>query len=104
MRRLFADLLYEEMRLDDRIVLLTGDLGYGMWDKIRDTYSDRFFNVGSAEQLLIGSAVGLALENKIPICYSVTSFLLYRPFEFIRNYLNHEKIPVKLLGGGLNKD
>lgn len=104
MRRLFADLLYEEMKQDDRIILLTGDLGYGMWDKIRDTYSDRFLNVGSAEQLLIGSAVGLALENKIPICYSVTSFLLYRPFEFIRNYLNHEKIPVKLLGGGLNKD
>ena len=104
MRRLFAQLLHEEMKINKDIYLLTGDLGYGMWDKIRDDYPDRFYNVGSAEQLLIGAGVGLALQGKIPICYSVTSFLLYRPFEFIRNYLHHENIPVKLLGGGINKD
>lgn len=104
MRRLFAQLLHEEMKVNKDIYLLTGDLGYGMWDKIRDDFPERFFNVGSAEQLLIGAGVGLALDGKIPICYSVTSFLLCRPYEFIRNYLNHESIPVKLLGGGLYDD
>lgn len=104
MRKEFADLLFKEMGENKNIYLLTADLGYGMWDKIRDTYPDRFFNVGAAEQLLIGAGVGLALEGKTPVCYSVTSFLLCRPFEWIRNYLNHENIPVKLLGGGLNQD
>lgn len=104
MRREFAKLLHREMGSNDKICLLTADLGYGMWDKIRDDYPDRFYNVGAAEQLMIGIGIGLALEGKIPICYSVTSFLLYRPFEWIRNYVNHERIPVKLLGGGLNND
>jgi len=44
------------------------------------------------------------LEKKIPICYSITPFLLYRPFEFIRNFLHNEKIPVKLVGSGRDDD
>jgi transketolase len=38
------------------------------------------------------------------VVYSITPFVLYRPFEWIRNYLDHEKIPVKLVGGGRDKD
>jgi transketolase len=53
---------------------------------------------------MIGLGIGLAENNKIPICYSITPFLLYRPFEFIRNYINHENIPVKLVGSGRDKD
>lgn len=92
------------MSVNKDIILLTGDLGYGLWDKIKLDYPDRFFNVGSSEQLLVGASVGMALEGKIPFVYSITPFLLYRPFEFIRNYLNEEKIPVKLIGGGRDKD
>ena len=104
MRKKFSSLLYEEMAVNDKIVVLTGDLGYGLWDKIRLDYPDRFYNVGSAEQLMVGLAVGLAMEGKIPIVYSITPFVLYRPFELIRNYIDHEKIPVKLVGGGRDKD
>jgi transketolase len=46
----------------------------------------------------------MAMEGKIPFVYSITPFLLYRPFEFIRNYLDHEQVPVKLIGGGRGKD
>jgi transketolase len=46
----------------------------------------------------------MALNGKIPFVYSITTFLLYRPFETIRNYINHEKIPVKLIGGGRDRD
>jgi transketolase len=53
---------------------------------------------------MMGMASGLAMENKIPIVYSITPFAIYRPFEFIRNYLHHENIPVKILGGGRDKD
>jgi transketolase len=44
------------------------------------------------------------LDGKIPVVYSITSFAIYRPFELIRNYLNHENIPVKIVGGGRDKE
>jgi len=104
MRGWFAYELYQQMKKNKDIWLITGDLGYKMFDFIRDEMPDRFINTGAAEQSMIGIAVGLALEGKIPFVYSITPFLIYRPFETIRNYVNHEKIPVKLIGGGRNKD
>ena len=104
MRREFAKRLHHEMGKNKDIVLLTGDLGYGLWDRIRIDYPDRFYNVGSSEQLMLGMACGFAMEKKIPLVYSITPFLLYRPFEFIRNYIDHEKVAVKLVGGGRNRD
>jgi|TARA_R110002050_G_scaffold32108_3_gene82796 transketolase len=104
MRKEFASFLHEEMSHNEKIILLTGDLGYGLWDKVRLDYPDRFYNVMSSEQLMIGTAVGLAMEGFIPLAYSITPFLLYRPFELLRNYLHHEQIPVKLIGGGRDKD
>ena len=104
MRKEFATFLHKEMSYNDNIVLLTGDLGYGLWDKIKIDYPDRFYNVMSSEQLMLGAAVGLAMEGFIPIVYSITPFAIYRPFELLRNYLHHENIPVKIVGGGRNKD
>jgi len=104
MRRYFSELLHREMGQNKDIVLITGDLGYGLWDRIKIDYEDRFHNVGAAEQFMMGMASGMAMEGKIPVVYSITPFLLYRPFEFIRNYVDHEKVPVKLVGGGRGKD
>jgi len=104
MRLDFARLLNEQMKKNKDIVLLCGDVGYGLFDEVFDTYSNRSFNIGSSEQLMIGMACGMALEKKIPICYSITPFLLYRPFEFVRNFLHNEKIPVKLVGSGRDDD
>jgi transketolase len=104
MRRSFADILHEKMRKDDRIWVVTADMGYKMWDRVKMGFPKRFINAGAAEQVLVGIGVGLALEGKIPFLYSITPFLLYRPFETIRNYLNREKVPVKLVGSGRNRD
>ena len=98
------DLLFVEMSTNHNINVLTADLGFGVLDKIKDTYPDRYFNVGAAEQLLIGAGVGFAEEGKIPVCYSMSSFILYRPFEFLRNYVNADNIPGKLIGSVRDKD
>jgi transketolase len=103
-RKEFSARLHYEMGANEDIVVLTGDLGYGLWDRIKLDYPDRFFNFGSSEQLMVGAACGMAMEGKLPVVYSITPFLLYRPFEFIRNYVDHEKIAIKLVGGGRNKD
>lgn len=104
MRGWFAYELYKQMAKDERVWTVVGDLGYKMFDYIRRDFPQRFVNTGASEQSMIGIACGLALEGKIPVVYSITTFLLYRPFETIRNYVNHEKIQVKLVGSGRNRD
>jgi transketolase len=103
-RKTFVKLLHEEMKKNDKVVLLLGDLGYGHFDKIREEFPDRVFNPGAAEQLLLGMACGMSMEGKIPVCYSMTPFLLYRPFEVIRTFIDYEKIPVILAAAGRDKD
>jgi transketolase len=92
------------MKVDNKIQVVTADLGFGILDSVKTTFPDRFYNVGAAEQLMIGAAVGMAEQGLIPVCYSMSSFLLYRPFEFLRNYVNAENVPVKLIGSGRDKD
>ena len=96
MRGWFAYHLHARMLKDSHIWVVTGDLGYGMFDRI--------INVGAAEQLMMGVGVGLSIEGKIPVVYSITPFLLYRTLETIRNYVNREMINVKMVGGGRDRD
>lgn len=103
MRRDFHSLLLRYMEQDPRIVLITGDLGFGMFDRVAERFPARFHNVGAAEQLMLGVAVGLALDGYIPVTYTITPFY-WRCAEFIRNYADHEQIAVKLVGGGRNRD
>ena len=104
MRRHFVKLIKNKLLDDEKIHLLTADLGYGMYNDFPKLYPNQFHNVGAAEQLMVGAGIGLSLGGKIPLCYSIAPFVLYRPFEFLRNYLNYEKIPVKLVGAGRDKD
>lgn len=104
MRGWFAYELYQQMKKNKAIYLIVGDLGYRVFDDIRRDFPERFINTGAAEQAMMGIAVGLALEGKIPFVYSITTFLLYRPFETIRTYINHEKLNVKLIGSGRDRD
>lgn len=103
-RGIFAYELYNQMLKNNDIWVITNDLGYHVLDFIKRDFPERFINVGAAEQSMIGIAIGLALQNKIPFVYSITSFLIYRPFETIRNYMHHEKIPIRLVGVGRDKD
>jgi len=104
MRGWFTGALLEIMKENKRVVLITCDLGFGQFDKIRDEVGLQFYNVGAAEQAALGVGIGMAMKGKIPIVYSITNFVLYRPYEWIRNYLEHEQIPVNLVGSGRDND
>jgi len=104
MRNLFGKLIADAMTQDERIWLLSGDLGFGVLNEARERHPERFANVGAAEQLMIGAAVGLSQAGKIPVVYSITPFTIFRPYEFLRNYLDHENTPVKLVGAGRDRD
>jgi transketolase len=90
--------------MDPRIWLVTADLGFGLWDTIKKDFPERFINTGAAEQAAMGLCIGLAVEGKVPVFYSISTFAVLRPFELIRNYLHNEQIPVKIVGGGRDKD
>ena len=100
----FSLALYKAMAKNENIFLLMGDLGWGIFDNHIQDFPKRAISVGASEQSMLDIAIGLALKDKIPFCYSITSFLLWRGAETIRLYLDHENIPVKLIGSGRDKD
>ena len=104
MRRKFAEKLLREAKNNHKIWLVTADLGYGLWNEFEEQLPERFLNTGASEQAASDICVGLALEGHIPFFYSITTFLLYRSFETLRTYINHEKLNVKLVASGRDKD
>jgi transketolase len=85
---------------DPRIVFLTADLGYGVVEPLFRSFPDRTFNVGVAEQNMIALATGLAEGGLVPYVYSIATFAVLRPFEFIRNGPVAHQLPVRILGVG----
>tara|TARA_B100000161_G_scaffold57873_1_gene38236 strand:+ start:1494 stop:1985 length:492 start_codon:yes stop_codon:yes gene_type:complete len=98
MRRRFGKILNELANEDKKIILIVGDIGYGIFDDFRKNHSERFYNLGICEQSLIGFASGLALEGFKPWVYTITPFLIERPFEQIKLDINQQKANVKLVG------
>lgn len=104
MRRTFFTALADVADTDDRIMLLSGDLGWmalmGFADSFTDRHPDKFINCGVAEQNMIGVATGLAKNGYIPFVYSITPFVVLRPLEqILRGPVLHE-LPVRIVGAG----
>lgn len=100
MRQTFFATLADLAREDERIMLLTGDLGWGFYEPFAAEFPSRFINAGCAEQNMIGVATGLAEAGFIPFCYSITPFATLRPLEFIRNGPVLHNLPVRIVGVG----
>jgi transketolase len=92
--------LVELADTDERVALLTADLGYLVVDAFSSRFPDRFFNVGVAEQNMVGIATGLAEAGYIPFVYSIATFATMRPYEFIRNGPLLHDLPVRVIGVG----
>ena len=98
MRRRFGQLINELAYRDDKIVLLVGDIGYGIFDDFRKNHKKKFFNMGICEQSIISVAAGMALEGLKPWVYTITPFLIERPFEQIKLDIDQQKVNVCLVG------
>ena len=103
MRTAFVDTLCQLAEYDQRIWLLTADLGYSVLECFAQRFPDRFLNVGVAEQNMTGVAAGLALCGKIVFTYSIANFPTVRCLEQIRNDVCYHRLSVKIVavGGGL---
>jgi transketolase len=92
--------LVELAEADERIVLLTGDLGFTVLEPFADRFPRRFFNLGVAEQNMVGVATGLAEAGFTPYVYSIATFASMRAYEFIRNGPVQHNLPVRIIGVG----
>ena len=98
MRRKFGKLIDKLAKKDKKIYLLVGDIGYGIFDDFRKNHPNRFLNLGICEQSLIGVAAGMSLEGLKPWVYTITPFLIERPFEQVKLDIDQQKANVKLVG------
>ncbi|NDB36303.1 MAG: transketolase, partial [Flavobacteriia bacterium] len=100
MRNHFTKIITERARGDERIVLLSGDIGNRLFDEFKEVCPSRFYNCGVAEANMVGMAAGFAMQGFRPVCYTIAPFLTYRAMEQIRVDLGYHHLPVVLVGTG----
>lgn len=102
MRKEFVSTLISEAIKDSKIILITGDLGYGVLDEFQQKLPNQFINVGITEQSMIGIAAGMAATGFKPFVYSIANFPTFRCLEQIRNdvcYMN-QNVSIISVGAG----
>src|SRR6266404_1477950 len=104
MRNAFIAELSELAGADPRILLITGDLGFGVFEDFARRYPRQFLNAGVAEQNMTGLATGIAMEGRIVFTYSIGNFPTLRCLEQIRNDAAYHNADVKVvaIGGGFS--
>lgn len=100
MRDAFVKVLTEEAATNTDIMLLVGDLGFGVVAAFGDTYPRQFLNCGVAEQSMVGIAAGMAASGRRPFVYSISNFPTLRPLEQIRNDVCYHGLGVTLVSVG----
>lgn len=101
MRKAFVNKLVEEAKHNDKIFLLTGDLGFHALEPFIDAYPNRFLNCGINEQAMVGMAAGLAKEGFNVYIYSIANFPSLRCIEQIRYDVAYPKLNVKVVSVGV---
>lgn len=104
MRDQFITRLGEMAERDPRIMLITGDLGFGVLNEYKQRFPKQFINAGVAEQNMTGIATGLAMEGYIVYTYSIANFVFMRCLEQIRNDASYHdcNVNVVCVGGGFS--
>ncbi|SDN06688.1 transketolase C-terminal domain-containing protein [Siphonobacter aquaeclarae] len=100
MRNEFSKAIEQLALADDKILFITGDLGYKALENVQASLGPRFINAGVAEQNMVGMAAGMAYKGYKVICYSIAPFVVYRCHEQFRNDVCLHNLPVFLVGNG----
>jgi len=102
MRDAFVKTLLGIAKNNRNVVLVTGDLGFGVLKPFWDELPEQIINVGIAEQNMTSLAAGMALEGKTIFTYSIGNFPTLRCIEQIRNDCAYHNANVKIvsIGGG----
>lgn len=91
-----GDAIVELAKNDDRIWLLTPDIGWGCGD-FKKAHPERFIDTGIAEQCVVGVSAGLALEGAVPFIIGMMPFMSMRALEQVRTDVCYPKLPVRII-------
>jgi transketolase len=100
MRNTFANTIVNLAISNPKLMLLTGDLGFSVFEPFIDKCPTQYINCGMMEQSMTGIAAGLASEGFLPIIYSIIPFVTMRNIEQIRNDICYQNLPVTIVGVG----
>lgn len=100
MRNRFIKILTEKAASDERIWLITPDLGFSVLEPFQERFPKRFLNVGIAEQNAVGIAAGLASKGMLPYVYSIIPFVTSRCYEQVKIDCAYMNTNVRLVGVG----
>lgn len=98
MRREFGKIITKLAEEDKSIYLLSGDIGYDIFDEFRNKFPDRFLNLGICEQSIVSIASGMAIEGLKPYVYTITPFIIERALEQVKLDIEGQNVNVKLVG------
>ena len=98
MRNRFGKVISKLADENENIIIIVADIGYRVFDDFREKYPERFINMGICEQSIISVSSGMALEGLQPWVYTITPFLIERPFEQIKLDIDHQNVNVNLVG------
>lgn len=104
MRDVFINTLVGLAKNDPNIMLITGDLGFGVLGEFEKKYPSQYINAGVAEQNMTALAAGLALSGKIVFTYSIANFPTLRCLEQLRNDVCYHgaNVTAVSIGGGFS--
>ena len=100
MRAAFSAALVKAAVDDERVLLLTGDHGYSLFDDFRRARPGQYINAGVAEQNMVGVAAGLAKGGYRPIVYGLSAFVPVRVLEQVKLDVCYQELPVVFIGDG----
>lgn len=106
MRDAFIDELFEQARVDKKIIFLSADFGAAALDKFRAELSEQFIHTGISEQNMVDIGAGFAISGKKPVLYAMAPFLLHRAYEQIKSVVSAMNLPITFVsvGCGLGYD
>lgn len=97
-RKAFLQTLTKLAEKDPRVILIIGDVGFSYVEAYKERFPNQFINVGALEQTMMGVATGMARVGWKPYVYTMINFIVFRPYEQVRNDIAYGNANVKLFG------
>jgi transketolase len=100
LRQQFADTMLEVGPLDQRLVVLVGDISHGILQPFAKECPDRYYNIGICEPTIVNMAAGLNKVGLIPVVHTIAPFITERAYEQIKLDFGYQQLDLNLVSIG----
>lgn len=100
LRKIFAETMVETAKSDPNLVVIVGDISHGIFSPFRESFPDRYFNIGICEPAMVNVAAGLSAQKLIPVVHTIAPFLIERSYEQIKLDFGYQELGVNLVSVG----